>query len=198
MSRIIPGANATAARWSPQPVGTTGARSVSMVTARQLEQVQRDAYREGFAQGRADAFAGTSQQMRALLDTLAHPLEAVGADLVAEIAALVIACARQLIRRELRTSPGEVIAVVREALDVLPVAARRITVHLHPDDAQLVRDALGSGAGERRWSIVDDSSLTRGGCRVVSGSSRVDATVEARIAAVAARLLGDERAAGDH
>jgi len=46
---------------------------------------------------------------------------------------------------------------------------------------------------ELRWRIVEEPTLTRGGCRVESEDSRIDATVEARLGALIARALGGER-----
>jgi flagellar assembly protein FliH len=43
------------------------------------------------------------------------------------------------------------------------------------------------------WKIQQDPLLTRGGCRVSTGDSRIDATVESRLGAVIARVLGDSR-----
>jgi len=111
-----------------------------------------------------------------------------------ELVALAIAMVKQLVRRELRLDPGEIIGVVREALSVLPVATRSVRLHLHPEDATLVREVLSlSDDEDRTWQIVEDPVLSRGGCRVVSETSRVDASVEARLNAVIAQALGGER-----
>jgi flagellar assembly protein FliH len=85
---------------------------------------------------------------------------------------------------------------VRQAISVLPASARNIKVHLHPEDAQLVREILSMENGaeeERRWSIVEDGTLTRGGCKVESDTSRIDSTVESRLATVINEVLGGER-----
>jgi flagellar assembly protein FliH len=176
-----------------QPVDGDHLKNLSAITAKQIELVQQQAYQEGFDQGRQDGFALSAQRLESLLTALAEPLGKLDETIMDEIGALVIACARQLIRRELRTNPGEVIGIVREALGVLPVAARKIRVLLHPEDAVLVRENLGSHSAERRWSIEEDASITRGGCRVVTENSQIDASIESRLAAVAARMLGNER-----
>ena len=64
---------------------------------------------------------------------------------------------------------------------------------MNPADALLVRDALALDLDERPWRIVDDPLLARGGCRVVSGPSQIDATVESRINRLVFRMLGDRR-----
>jgi flagellar assembly protein FliH len=100
---------------------------------------------------------------------------------------------RQLFRRELKIDPGSVIGVVHEAIRLLPAAARDIKVHLHPEDAVLLRESLNRGEGERAWDIVEDPLVSRGGCTVTTDSSRVDAQAEARLKLIVDALTGDQR-----
>jgi flagellar assembly protein FliH len=102
-----------------------------------------------------------------------------------------------VVRRELRTEPGHVIGAIREAVALLPSAARDVRVMLHPDDAVLVRERLGDGSAGRAWALVEDPMMGRGGCRVVAESSTVDARLETRVGAVIAHVLGDERDAAE-
>ncbi len=166
---------------------------------------------EGLQQGKARAEQSESlieierQQLQArtqhleqLLTVLADPISQLDKEVEDQLVELVLAVSRQLIRRELKADPGQIIAVVREAVSLLPVAAREYRLALHPEDAALVREALAmdESDGNRPWIIVEDPTLTRGGCRVVSEASYIDATVERQLAAVAATLLGDERESG--
>jgi flagellar assembly protein FliH len=68
-------------------------------------------------------------------------------------------------------------------------------VHLHPEDAVLVRERLAEPNADRAWSVVEDPVICRGGCRVSSENSTIDAQVESRLGAAIAAALGDERAA---
>ena len=166
---------------------------------------------EGLQQGKARAEQSESlieierQQLQArtqhleqLLAVLADPISQLDKEVEDQLVELVLAVSRQLIRRELKADPGQIIAVVREAVSLLPVAAREYRLALHPEDAALVREALAmdDSNGNRPWTIVEDPTLARGGCRVVSEASYIDATVERQLAAVAATLLGDEREGG--
>jgi flagellar assembly protein FliH len=179
------------------------------LTAAQLEALHAQAYQEGFEQGRvagedrgyregrargdaeARALVG---RLEAVLHTLASPLEDLDAEVEQALVGLAVVVARHLLRRELRTDPGQVIAVVREAVSVLPVATRTVRLALHPLDAAVVRERMRVSEGEESaWQIVEDPTVTRGGCRVATETSEVDATVEARVAAVVARVLGEER-----
>ena len=100
---------------------------------------------------------------------------------------------RQLFRREIKQNPTHVIGVVREAIQLLPIASRNVRVHLHPDDASLVRDTLSTTEGDLAWSIVEDPLTARGGCRVTTDNSQIDASAESRLNAVIRSIVGDER-----
>ena len=166
---------------------------------------QKEAETRGYEAGMARARAETSRQLAALeervkhidaaLHLLARPLEQLDAEMEGDLAQLALAIGKQLARRELRIEPAQVIAILRESLALLPAAAREVRVHLHPEDAATVREHLTAPANERAWTIVEDPTLSRGGCVIHSQSSRIDARLESRIAAVAASTLGDERTA---
>jgi len=54
--------------------------------------------------------------------------------------------ARHIVRRELKTQPDEIVAVIRETVALLPMTARDIRVHLNPEDAKLVRSRMVEAA----------------------------------------------------
>lgn len=166
-----------------------------------LEEADTRGYEAGMARARAETGARLAaleervQGLDAVLRLLARPLEQLDADIENELAQLALAVGKQLARRELRVDPAQVIAILRESLELLPAAAREVRIQLHPEDAATVREHLTVPTGDRAWTIVEDPTLSRGGCVIHSQSSRIDSRLEARIAAVAASALGDERAA---
>lgn len=169
-----------------------------------LERLRREAQAQGRARGRQEGLAEGLREAQArvarleeVLGLLARPLEALDETVVEELLVMTVAIARQLVRRELRTSPEAIIGVIREAAAALPVAAREVRLALHPDDAELVRQHLRPDERWTGWKIVDDPSLTPGGCRIETDQSRIDATVERRLAAIAATVLGGQRSGDD-
>ena len=173
------------------------------MTAEGLQQLQKEAYDEAYAEGLeagkaagADAIAERAARLGQVLDALARPLEDVDEEVEQQLVELSITLVKQLFRREISVEPTHVIGVVREAIQVLPVASRNVRVLLHPDDARLVQDALAPTEGECAWAIVEDPLVSRGGCRVLTDNSRIDATAESRLHAVISNLLGDQRAEG--
>jgi flagellar assembly protein FliH len=68
-----------------------------------------------------------------------------------------------------------------------------VRVHLHPEDAAVVREHLAPTENERAWVIVEDPVMARGGCQITSATSRIDARLESRVGAILSELLGNER-----
>lgn len=170
-------------------------------TAEELESIQQQAYDEGFVQGQKAGMAtGKAQvdkqisRLNGILNVIAQPLTELDEQVVIQITDLSMIVARQLIRRELRADPGQVVAVVRECATAIPVASQQINLFLHPDDAELVRTAFSlDHETETRWKIIEEPTLTRGGCRIETAHSKIDATVENRLNQIIANLLGGER-----
>lgn len=164
------------------------------------EEGTRKGYQEGHAEGRGAGEAELrelrleqGQRLQQLLTALDQPLSQLDEQVEHELVLLAVAIAKQVIRRELKTDPGQIVATVKSAAAALPSAARGVVLHLHPDDGELVKAALSLADGGAQWKIVEDPLITRGGCRVASESSTVDATVEKRLAQAIAKVLGDER-----
>jgi flagellar assembly protein FliH len=157
-------------------------------------------YEAGLAQAEAQmqpriaALEARVKDLDSVLELLARPLRELDTQVEKELVNLALAVGKQLARRELRVDPTQVIAIIRESLGQLPSAARDIRVHLHPEDAATVRERLTAPTNERAWSIVEDPTLSRGGCIVRSDGSQIDARLESRVHAVISNALGEERA----
>jgi flagellar assembly protein FliH len=169
-------------------------------TREQQEQHRRRIHEQAFARGYSEGLEKGQKEMReqaayleSLMTGLVKPLRNLDKQVVDDLVQLCMAVVRQLVRRELKISPDEVIAVVKEALNQLPVAAGEIRLELHPEDAVLVRKMLGGAEAETPWRIVEDPVLSRGGCKVSTSASRIDATVENRINAAIAAVIGGDR-----
>ncbi len=183
-----------------------------VLTVEEIEAMQKQAYDEAYAQGKMHGFQQGFDEgskkgyednlhllqtqaatMVSLLESLSEPFKRLDEEVENELVKLVIGIATQIIRREIKMDPGQIVAVVRESINVLPLSSQKISLKLHPEDAELVRSALALDEISPSWSIVEDPLITRGGCKVDTEISHVDATVEHRLAAVIATLLGGER-----
>lgn len=172
-----------------------------------LDTIEREAWDKGYADGREAGLTAAQQEQQAalaeidrrvrhlgsILEFMAKPIAELDDQVQRQLATLAGAIARHVIRRELKLQPDDIIGVIRDTVSLLPVTAREVRVHLHPEDAKLVRSRLAEVTSERAWGITEDPILPRGGCRVTSENSSIDAQVEQRLGAAIAAVLGDER-----
>jgi flagellar assembly protein FliH len=210
--KVIRGQVAEVAQWRPPHVQKHGETAIDeahgLLTAAQLGEIHKAARTEGFEQGRREGqeygHREGLEQGRAEIQTrvdgldrmlraLDRPFEQLDQQVENEIVTLVISMMRQLIRREVKLDPGQIVGVVREALQILPVSARNIRVVLHPEDAELVREAYTLGEHDQQWQIVEDPVIQRGGCRIHTDTSQIDATLDSRLSSLIAPLLAGER-----
>jgi flagellar assembly protein FliH len=200
LSSPIPKENA--ARWTaPDVAGVSTAvgQKMPMPTVSGLADLQAEAHKEAFEQGLVEGREAGRTEIRAVVEKLegmfydlARPFEELDAEVEREVLTLALALARQIVRRELKTDPTQIIGIVREAIASLPVAAREVRVHLHPEDAAVVRENLAPTESERAWQLIEDPVMARGGCQITSATSRVDARLETRLGAIVSELMGTE------
>lgn len=169
------------------------------------EELLDEARQSGYDAGHADGFAageragadGARHDVRAGLDALTAPLEAlVGgfngaqrayrAKVRAEVATLVGDVARQVVRAELEARPEQILAFVDEAIDTLPKAPESVSVRLSPADyARIVEAAPERASG---WQLAPDDRLAPGECRVQADDVEMDAGCGQRLAACIERI----------
>ena len=186
-------------RWSLPELGESEIDCSGRMTAGELEKFQQQAYREGFDRGRREgqeagrqAMAEQAGKLEQLMCTLTRPFEELDRKVEEELLELVFVIVRQLVGNEIRANPEQIMTVVHKAVAVLPSASCNLQLHLHPEDAELVHKRLPAAESETRWHIIEDLSVERGGCRVTTDTSRVDATVAARLNNIIASLADGE------
>lgn len=198
-SKIIPAESLTAEKWRVPAMDAKKENTQQLLTARKIDELQKQAQDEGFQQGYKEGIEkgqqdtkNQAERLKKIADQLQKPLAELDETVVSELVSLALVLARQIIRRELKSDPTHIVGIVREVVGQLPVAARTVRIHLHPEDAAVFRTSIVLDK-ESAWHIVDDPSINYGDCKVMTESSQVDATVERRLTAAIASLLGGDR-----
>jgi flagellar assembly protein FliH len=162
-------------------------KSPALATAAELENIRQQTHNEGFAQGREAGYAAGIQQarneavqMHTLMQNLQDALNQVDEQVAQSLLDLSLEIARQMVRETLQVKPEVILKIVGDAIGGLPHFNQNAHLILHPDDAALVREQMGEQLAHAGWKIFTDSKIERGGCRVETAHSHVDATVEAR------------------
>jgi len=180
-------------------------------TAEEIEQIQQQAHEDGLAAGREEGLdAGRKEgyevgyqdgcgegreqslaelaRLQQLMVALDEALARFDQELGEDILALSISIARQVTRNALNFRPEALLPIIREAIASLPQPNHHAQLILHPDDAVLVRPMMEKELPHSPCRIVEDDHVERGGCRVKTEASDVDATLQGRWDRVVATL----------
>ena len=195
----------------PEPEFVPEEPPAPTLTVEEIEAIQKQAYNEGFALGKQEGYqAGfvegskkgydenvhlietRTDQLVAILESFSTPFKHLDDSVEKALADLSVKIAQQILHREIELDSGQIIAAVKTAINALPIASQNVKLYLNPEDADLVRFNLGLGETQSAWEIIEDPSITRGGCKVDTEISHVDATVENRLNAVLETMFGEE------
>ncbi len=191
--------------WLPEPTAPAlalePAEDPVALAREEADAIRAAAREEGFAVGAAEGRA----ELRTAAEALAHALGAVEelrgrvADEVEDAAvALALRIAEQALTAAVAAQPERVVDVVRGALRRLADRSR-VTVLVHPDDLDAVREATAGLAatlgGIETCEVQAERRITRGGAVVRTQDGEVDATLETKLRR--AREVVEEELAGE-
>jgi len=173
---------------------------------RRTQEIERDAYSKGFAQGQKDGFdygQKSVQVVKSQLERIAQNMETLPEKILQDyrdwLIHASIRIARGIVDREIQTSP-EIVADSAKSLLEEALEHSTLTVYLNPHDLEIVekRADLTLGPNGKRFAIKADKNLERGGCRVESAVQLLDASVASLFENLEKKLTEDaeQRAEG--
>lgn len=157
--------------------------------ARQLgfEEGREAGYADGLALGRAEA-SHELEHLQSIALTFSEALSAADEAMAADVLELALQLAKGMLRTSLEVKPELIIPIVREAIGYLPVLQQPAILMLHPQDAAIVRAAMGEELDKGGWRVAEDEQIVRGGCKIDTASNQIDATAQARWSRLASAL----------
>jgi len=188
------------------------------MTAQEMQEIFDAAEKDGFTQGHATGFeqgktdgyeAGRQQglmEMRAQLtleqqrfhniaNALLNPLTAQDNDLENMLLDVICSLTQSVIQRELVTDSSQIVALVKTAVDALPVGSKNIRISLNPDDLAAVETYAADQ--QLDWKFFGDTQLQPGGCKIDTPESRIDFSVSQRLQTVLEQFLTGQLAQVD-
>lgn len=184
---------------APKPEPVEIVPHVVLPTAEELEAIREQAraegYAEGLAEGRAAGHAegyadgahagqveaeGELEHLRSIAATFSDAVMQADETIAHDVLELALRLARGMVRTAFDVRPELILPVVQEAIGYLPVLAQPATLTLNPEDAEIVRQAMGQELVKGGWRIVEDAAIARGGCKVDTASNQIDAQAAAR------------------
>jgi flagellar assembly protein FliH len=159
--------------------------------------IEREAFARGFAQGERAGAEAFAVQADAMLRRMAQTIEdiaglrrRIAAETEQQMVQLALTVARRIIQREVSIDHELVMAIARVAIDRVGDAAH-VTVRLNPDDHAAIGLARPEDWPGGHVTVVADTRLPRGGCRIESELGNIDAGVEAQLQEMTQALLQD-------
>lgn len=163
-----------------------------------IEEVEAEAYQAGFEQGEKAGHQLGEQKIepvmrsiKALLENIASAQENLFELNEEELVKAAFLIALHLIQREIRMDPSVITDVVHNAIGRVETAAS-ITIFLSPHDLKFLdsyREEIQSAVSPNSEVKLEvDATISRGGCKIVSNTGEVDATIESMIEAVHKRI----------
>lgn len=184
----------------PEPPAAAPAPAIQLPTAEELERIFEQSREEGFGVGKNEGYAAglsagqeegraegerlirerIEQEAGALaqvIKRLDNALNELDQQVGNELIALALEIARKMTFEALE-QPATLEHLVKQCLQQLP--QNQLTIHLHPDDAKLVRERLGDSLATAGHRIHEDNSLQRGDCMLSGAGAHLDGSAQTR------------------
>jgi len=163
----------------------------NLPTAEDIERMHEEArasgYQAGFAEGRAAgeeqaraAAEENTRQQLSLIENLKSSIADLEQTIADQLLSLAIEIASQVTRSAININPDILLPLIREAIGALPLHHAHIVLRLNPKDIESVRTAMGEQLSQIGAQLIEDSTVSPGGCMLLAGASEVDATIETR------------------
>lgn len=163
------------------------------------DHAQARAFERGHAEGYAAGVAHAQREAAAVRESHAERIGQVLGDLrqrfaeleehgAQQVLDLAVEIARQVVRHEVAQVHESLLPLVREAVAQLIEQHSRPRVHLHPADHALIVAELQADASLAGCHFLADPAVARGGCRVETPQSLIDASLATRWARAIATL----------
>ena len=168
---------------APSPSFPTDDPPVTLPTAADIERIHNEAHAQGYTAGYEEGLTeahAIEERLSDLTSSLEQAIAGVEQNVAEQLLATAVEIARHVLRQSLQIKPELLLPSVREAVAALQFNSGHPALLAHPEDVALIRQHMGDRLAHSNWRIIEDPSITRGGCRVELGASAVDATLETR------------------
>lgn len=163
----------------------------ALPTAEEIERIYEEARRSGYEAGLAEgrlageeamqaAAAASAEHFATLVGNLEQALTEIDQSVAEQLLALALEIAAQIAQGSIAVKTDYLLPIIREAIKILPLHHAHIALRLHPSDAERVRRQMGEQFAQTGTQILEDETISPGGCLLRAGTSEVDATIETR------------------
>lgn len=165
---------------------------------RRTQEIEKEAYGKGFAQGEKDGFEyghKAVQVVKSQLERLAVSMDSLPEKVLQDyrswLVGMSLKIAKHIVKREVQMTP-EIVADMVNALLQEAEEHATLTVYVSPQDMEFMekRAELTLSANRKHFTLKADRELGRGSCRVESAVQLIDASIESQFENLEKHLLG--------
>ena len=185
-------------------VTRVSAENVAATNKIELDRLKLKAQKEGFAKGYEEGHqlgVGTGQKdmqlelaafqkVSAQFNASIQQAEQIVAQ---EVLDLALDIAKAMLKSSLNINPELIIPIVEQAIASLPSVQQPAQLFLHPSDAELVKNKIGTELAETGWVVVADPHLNPGDCRIETLQNQINGSLQSRWQQLTTALGRDNR-----
>jgi flagellar assembly protein FliH len=170
-----------------------------------LESGRNQGVEEGSKQGMESAQAqidehiqALTEQWQSLINAYSAPLSEINKEVEKELMILAVKMAESIIGVETSLNHEILLSAISEGIKVLPIQDKNYQFQMHPDDVALVGEHFGLDTlNENNWQLIENPSMSRGGCEIITENNAVDVSIERRSKEVFAKFLNEQGISND-
>lgn len=153
----------------------------------EADSIRESASKEGYQQGLTQAVEDLAQVREALNAFMGAPQEVF--DYIApEILEISVDIAQKIIKKEVSQNPEIVLEKITEILKTLPKEEPKVTIRVNPMQVSIAKQSipeiLETAGLDTKIVVLQDETVSEGGCIVTTNNGVIDATIESQIAIV--------------
>jgi flagellar assembly protein FliH len=175
------------------------AKETEEETQERLKGIEREAYRKGFDGGREEGYAEGKAEVARLTDRLHVVIEKtmdkraeILSDAENEVVELVLLIARKVIKTISENQKNVVVSNVVQALRKLKTRGD-VIIRVNLADLKLVsehvKDFLAMAENVKNLSVVEDTTIDRGGCMIETDFGQIDARISSQLHEIEEKIL---------
>jgi flagellar assembly protein FliH len=161
-----------------------------------LEQEKKRAFDQGYQEAAAQAQIEWDAKLDLIsnvAEALNQPLKDIDLIIQEKSVELAISIAKQIVRRELALDSGQIVSAVKQAIELIPKDGEQINIHINPKDEQHINPLFSSNDKLSKYNIIQDPTISIGGCKASTDYSLVDLSIDKQIANITTQIFGDQR-----
>jgi flagellar assembly protein FliH len=185
-------------------ISKVSAENVAAANKTELDKLKLKAQKEGFAKGYEEGHQVGSGAGQKDMQLELAAFQKIGAQfngaiqqaeqiVAQEVLDLALDIAKAMLKTSLKINPELIIPIVEQAIASLPSVQQPAQLFLHPTDAELVKNKIGTELSETGWIIVGDPHLNPGDCRIETLQNQINASLQSRWQQLTSALGRDNR-----